>query len=111
MINYSKLPQRVRRIVKVYDYCIERVTAHRNQSVSIDLKIGYKSKEGYTAIGTEDMEEAIQFLKSVIKPSTREIKVALYGFPCPICGKSVAKGSNFADLGGLRICLFCNVQD
>jgi hypothetical protein len=111
MINYSKLPQRVRRITKIYDYCIENVVAHRDKTVSFELKAGYKAKENYSAITTGDMEEAIYFLKGVTKPSTREIKVALYSFSCPICGKAVAKGNNFADLGGLRICLYCNVQD
>ena len=106
MINYSGLPQRVRRIVKQYEYCIERITCHHNKSVSIDLKSGYVS-EGCTAINTADMEDLIGWLKKATKPASRVIKVALYGFKCPVCGRQVSKGSNYTDLGGMRICTMC----
>ena len=110
MINYSHLPQRVRRVVKVYDYCIDYVTANHDKTISIQLKEGYKAKEE-TAICTKDMEEAIYFLKGVTGPSARLIKVALFSFKCPVCGKPINKGSNYADLQGLKICIYCNVQD
>jgi len=110
MINYSLLPSRVRRVVKVYDYCIEKVTEAKN-GYRIELKEGYKTKEGETSVLTDKTDSMFYSMRSVTKPSTREIKTALYGFLCPVCGKSISKGSNYADLGGLRICLYCNVQD
>jgi hypothetical protein len=110
MINYSPLPSRVRRIVKVYDYCIEKVVEAKN-GYRIELKEGYKTKDGATSVLTDNTDSMFYSMRSVVKPSTREIKVALYSFSCPICGKAVARGGNYADLGGLRICLYCNVQD
>ena len=105
MINYSPLPQRVRRIVKQYEYCIESVVAVGDETFNIHLKSGYTSKEGISSmmVGSSDREELIYFLKSVVKPPSKEIKVALYGFTCPVSGLYIAKGSNYIDVGGLKI--------
>ena len=105
MINYSPLPQRVRRIGKVYDYCIESMVMNNPPFVLVQLKEGYKSG-GFSVTQTTDMEALISFLKAVTKPSTRDIKVALYGFEC-MCGRRVSKGSNYTSLGGLNLCGKC----
>ena len=116
MIEYKGLPQRVRRIVKVYDYCIESVEAiPMNHNVfKILLKTGYEVNTSYSKTGfnsilvtPNNMEEAIRLLKAVVKPSTRDIKVALYGFECPICSRRVSKGSNYTSMGGLNLCSMC----
>ena len=107
MINYSGLPQRVRRIVKQYEYCIESVQTINNV-VSVNLKPGYWYKGAINhAIITANMEKLIEALKTVTKPASREIKVALYGFPCLICRCQVHKGSNYTDIGGLKTCTNC----
>lgn len=105
MINYSPLPSRVRRIVKTYEYCVESVQQFP-YSTCVRLKDGY-SYQGQHSINQGDMEKLIEALKKVTKPPSREIKVALYGFKCPICGCQVHKGSNYTDLGGLKICIMC----
>ena len=116
MINYSPLPQRVRRVVKQYEYCIESVEViPMNHNVfKILLKTGYEVKTTYSITGfnsmlvtPNDMEETITLLKHVTKPASRVIRTALYGFPCPICGRQTSKGSNYTDLGGMKICGLC----
>ena len=111
MIEYKGLPARVRRIVKVYDYCIESVQMYPfyNTSIKIQLKEGYtRDLKNVIYLGDgEDMENLIRALKSITKPSTRDIKVALYGFECPICGRRVSKGSNYTSMGGLNLCSMC----
>jgi len=101
MINYSPLPSRVRRIVKQYEYCVESVQMF-GDIVTINLKPGYTSLEGARFI-SRDMENLINLLKAVTKPPVKEIKVALYGFTCPVSGLYIAKGSNYIDMGGLKI--------
>ena len=105
MINYSGLPQRLRRIVKQYEYCIESVGIDINR-VCVRIKDGYICG-GFTILDTADMEWLIDHLKKVTKPASRDIKIALYGFKCQICGLQVHKGSNYTDLGGLKICRIC----
>lgn len=34
-----------------------------------------------------------------------EIKVAYYGFICPICGSKIAKGANYLDHNGFKMCI------
>jgi hypothetical protein len=110
MINYSQLPSRVRRITKVYDYCIEEVTT-QDHKVCIKLKDGYTTKDNSIAIETKNMEEAIYFLKNVTHPQVRKISVALYSFSCQLnCGNTVQKGQNFIDLGGMKLCSFCGMK-
>ena len=111
MINYSKLPQRVRRIVKNYEYCIEDVKYSKEVVYAI-LKKGYESRDSKgSEIVTHDIEALIQFFKSVVKPAAREIKTALYGFKCPIGGEYVPRGSNYVDLGGLKLCTLCGLKE
>ena len=106
MINFSPLPSRVRRIAKVYGHCIEVVTIE-GKNVSIKLKEGYKNKEE-TAIVTQNIEEAIYFLKSVSKLASRKSAVALFSFKCQLsCGRMVQKGTNYIELGGMKICSMC----
>ena len=109
MINYKGLPQRVRRIVKQYEYCIESVQEVGDETFNIHLKSGYTFKEGISSmmVGSSDRGELIYHLKAVTKPASRVIRTALYGFPCPICGRQTSKGSNYTDLGGMRICTMC----
>lgn len=102
MINYSGLPQRVRRIIKTYEYCIESVQQFP-YSTCIRLKEGYVNN-GQTSVNLGDIEVLIAWLKAVTKPPSREIKTALFGFKCPICGCQVHKGSNYIDIGGLKTC-------
>ena len=107
MIEYKGLPQRVRRIVKVYEYCIESVIPDQAGFV-INLKSGYQGKNGSNVyMALPNSIEVIEFLKGVTKPSTRDIKVALYGFECPICSRRVSKGSNYTSMGGLNLCSMC----
>jgi hypothetical protein len=110
MINYSGLPQRVRRIVKQYDYCIESVIKNDNDSCTIYLKKGYQGRDGARNLIIFDDVEAIYFLKSVVKPSNKIIKVALYGFTCPISGVYVPKGSNYIELNGFKLSPTCNLD-
>ncbi|HZK70625.1 MAG TPA: hypothetical protein VFD03_03765 [Clostridia bacterium] len=110
MINYSELPQRVRRIVSQYSYCIENVEIQKDE-VGIKLKEGYKAKEE-TVLITKNMEEAIYFLKSVTKPPSRDIVVAMFSFKCQLnCGNTIQKGSNYVELGGMRLCNYCGGKD
>lgn len=108
MINYKGLPQRVRRIVKQYEYCIESVE-WLYTGFSIKLKEGYKFEDGTGSLFyvLTESTDLIYFLKKVTKPATRVIRTALYGFPCPICGRQTSKGSNYTDLGGMKICGLC----
>jgi hypothetical protein len=108
MINYSGLPSRVRRIVKQYEYCIESVINDGVQYV-LRLKEGYQGNHGLKSVVFNDSTDVIYFLKSVTKPSSRNILVALYGFSCPIDGRYVPKGSNYIDLEGLKLCTFCGL--
>ena len=110
MINYSNLPQRVRRITKQYEHCIERVET-RDHCTAFHLKNGYQTKEGENVISTSNLSEAIYALKAVGKPATRDIMVALFGFTCPICSRYVSRGSNFVDLGGLKLCTYCGLPE
>ena len=102
MINYSPLPQRVRRIVKQYEYCVESVQMF-GDIVNVRLKSGYITGMGGGGFIVGVVEKLIPLFKAVTKPSTREIKVALYGFTCPVSGLYIAKGSNYIDMGGLKI--------
>lgn len=104
MINYSGLPQRVKRIVKTYEYCIESVQMFP-YSVHIRLKEGYLS-DGNTTING-DAEKLIPLFKAVTKPSSKVIRTALFGFSCPLCNRQVLKGTNYTDFGGMRICGLC----
>lgn len=109
MINFSPLPQRVRRIAKVYSYCIESVTPDSAGFV-VRLKEGYQGKNGSNVyMATHASTEVIEFLKSVTKPASRKIVTALFGFKCPICNSIINKGSNYIDLGGLKICNYCGL--
>ena len=109
MLNYSGLPQRVRRIVKRYEYCISEVLEIENCVFNCALKEGYQASNGFPFVimNTRDMETAIYMFKAVTKPCSRVTKTALYGFNCPMCGKMVAKGKDYTDLGGLNICKLC----
>jgi hypothetical protein len=106
MINYKGLPQRLRRIGKQYEYCIEKFIEAKN-GYRIELKEGYQTKEGLTSVLTDESDSMFYSMKSVTKPATRVIRTALYGFPCPICGRQTSKGSNYTDLGGMKICGLC----
>jgi hypothetical protein len=108
MINYSQLPQRVRRIAKQYEYCISMVGV-QEKNITFMLKDGYQTKEGKTTINMD--EDSIYSFKSVVRPSSRSILVALFGFTCPICGKYIAKGNNYADLSGMRLCMPCSIDN
>jgi hypothetical protein len=108
MINYSGLPGRVRRIAKTYAYCIEDV-AVEEKNVSIRLKEGYKAKEEI-ALTTQNMEDAIYFLKSVSSIPVRRTAVAQFSFQCQLgCGNMIQRGHNYIDLGGMKICNYCGL--
>lgn len=109
MISYKGLPSRVRRIVGIYEYCIETVIENEKGIYSATLKDGYESGSGFPwiVINVNKIETAIYAFKAVTKPCSRVIRTALFGFLCPICNGQVLKGSNYTDLGGMRICTMC----
>jgi hypothetical protein len=111
MINYSSLPGRVRRVTKVYDYCIEEVVEH-DHMVRIKLKDGYTAKDNSIAIETKNMEEVIYFLKAVVHPVIRKMSVALFSFQCQLnCGNTIQKGQNYIDLDGMKLCSYCGLKE
>jgi len=110
MINYTGLPQRVRRIVKQYDYCISMVGIKENTFIFY-LKDGYQTRDGRDSIVTSDLTELIYSFKYVTKLTCRSMQVSLFSFQCPICKKSVNKGSNHIDLGGLKLCCMCGLPN
>lgn len=108
MINYSGLPQRVRRIVKTFEHYIDRI--ENTDKIRIYLKEGYQTIHGDTYFATgDDGVMAMVNLKGVIRPSGRSIKVALFGFTCG-CGQYVRKGSNYVDQDGFRVCTTCGLS-
>jgi hypothetical protein len=116
MINYSGLPQRTRRIVKQYEYCIESVDRVNPDLFNVILKDGYESGSGFPTvlIRTDKIEEAIYLLKAVTKPKVRKVCNTLFGFSCPMCQRYIPRGTNHIDLGGLKVCngcASCNSQD
>ena len=44
------------------------------------------------------------------KPDQPEIKVAYFGFTCPICGSYVPKGANYLDHDGFKMCTHENLD-
>jgi hypothetical protein len=110
MFSYSGLPARVRRIAQQYNHCIEKVET-RDHCTAFHLKNGYQTLTGDSVVSTADLSEAIETLKKVVKPATRTMIVALYSFQCPICSRQVHRGSNYVDLGGLKLCTMCGLPD
>lgn len=113
MINYSNLPPRLRRIVKVYEYCILTVTPTSFDAYQIQLKDGYSHRKGdrhYMFLKGDESDAIILFFKNVIKPSASTIQIAMYGFKCPMCGNYVSRGQNYIIVGTIKICVQCNIE-
>jgi hypothetical protein len=110
MFSYSGLPSRVRRIAQQYSYCIEKIEI-RDQCTAFYLKNGYQTLAGDSVVTTSDLTEAIETLKRVHKPMSRTLIVAIYSFQCPICSRTVNRGSNYVDMGGLKLCTYCGLPD
>jgi hypothetical protein len=106
MISFFGLPSRVRRITGIYQYCIQEVV-YKDKSINLYLKEGFQA-DGKTNITTKDPEEAIYFLKSV--KNTKKVAVAMFSFPCQLnCGRTIQKGSNYIQIGEMKVCNMCNI--
>jgi predicted RNA-binding Zn-ribbon protein involved in translation (DUF1610 family) len=108
MVIYSNLPQRLRRVIQRYEYCVQSVLETDGTYV-VNLREGYKGKDGATQVQFDRSSDIIYFFKDVIAP--RRISSALYSFTCPMCQRTIVKGQNFVDLGGLQICTMCGLKD
>lgn len=109
MFDYSRLPSRIRRIVSVYEYCISTVQNNDGGGYTIFLKDGYLTNDKKSTVECDDSIEMIYRLKAITKPSSAQIKVALYSSSCKLCGTNIPRGSNYIDLNGLQSCTKCGV--
>ena len=106
-IDYSCLPQRIRRVIKTYEDKVATVIPVET-GFHIKLKSGYQDRSGETSRIVPDGMAAISFLKYIIKIPKPEIMVAQFSFTCP-CGTRIAKGSNYASINGVKTCLKCSI--
>jgi hypothetical protein len=114
MINFSPLPSRVRRITKVYAHCIVSIRETEKDVYNVILKDGYESGSGFPFItfNIANMEDAIYQFKAVTRLPVRNISVALFSFQCQLsCGRTIQKGQNYIDLGGMKLCSYCGTKD
>jgi hypothetical protein len=51
------------------------------------------------------MKNLLKGRKKNVVPQKPNIKIAYYGFNCPICGAYVPAGTNYLDYNGFKVCV------